>query len=88
MANRQIKRHSQESAEREEIEFARIKRTTGHTTAEKARQTADNASDIESEIDRLLEETETNEQLLEDIDGVLEANAEVFVQNYTQRGGQ
>lgn len=50
---------------------------------------ADEAAETVATIDEVLAETaEEFDDLLDEIEDALEENAELFVQNYVQRGGQ
>ncbi len=50
------------------------------------------ADEIEAEIDKAIDEATTDKDamdaLVDEIDAVLEENAEEFVKNYVQRGGE
>lgn len=70
---------------------------TGQEVVNAAKKTGDRADEFLNSLDEILgDEGDTqnktndpgNNSLLDQIDDVLEINAEQFVKNYTQRGGQ
>jgi ubiquitin-like protein Pup len=65
-------------AEREQKRKSAPERTTEQTVAEEAPATSERGEKLKAELDDLLDE----------IDEVLEDNAEEFVRNYVQKGGQ
>lgn len=52
----------------------------------RARRDHESEDDVHAPVDR--EEVEDIEDLLDEIDSVLEENAEEFVKNYVQKGGE
>ncbi|HSJ28618.1 MAG TPA: ubiquitin-like protein Pup [Acidimicrobiia bacterium] len=52
------------------------------------RRTGDEAEDIDEAIEITESEATDIDDLLDEIDTVLEENAEEFVKNYVQKGGQ
>ena len=52
------------------------------------RRTEDETEDVEEEIALTESEAADIDDLLDEIDTVLEENAEEFVKNYVQKGGQ
>ena len=64
---------------------------TGSATVEHARRTAEEADSVQNDIDSLLDEVLNQDdvnKLLDDIDEVLEPNAQEYVENFRQQGGQ
>ena len=59
------------------------------TDREKAkRRTEDQAEEVDEALEVVESEAADIDDLLDEIDSVLEENAEEFVKNYVQRGGQ
>jgi len=85
--------HLQQTKERRderEISDETIQKTGG-ATVEHARRTVEDADQVTDDIDSLLEESLNQDdinRLLDAIDEVLEENAEEYVENFVQQGGQ
>jgi ubiquitin-like protein Pup len=59
------------------------------TDREKAkRRTEDQAEEVDEALEVVESEAADIDDLLDEIDSVLEENAEEFVKNYVQKGGQ
>ncbi|WP_370324776.1 ubiquitin-like protein Pup [Euzebya sp.] len=58
----------------------------GQVRKQKGKQTEEQESTVEQDAPEV--DTSDVDDLLDEIDGVLEENAEEFVKNYVQKGGQ
>lgn len=66
---------------------SRVQQPKPTVSKEESRQIAEDDAEVQAAADKAADLTDTDE-LLDEIDALLEENAEEFVRNYVQKGGE